>query len=113
MIKDMEEELLDRFGPLPPEGGNLLEVVRLKYLLRTLGVKRLDMQDGFAVLQFAQPERLDLEQLIRLLKKRPERFRLNPDQSLKVRLPENGPPFLRVENCLKEVATFVKAEWKG
>jgi transcription-repair coupling factor (superfamily II helicase) len=113
MIKDMEEELLDRFGPLPPEGRNLLEVVRLKYLLRTLGVKRLDMQDSFAVLQFAQPERLDLEQLIRLLKRRPERFHLNRDQSLKVRLPENGPPFLRVENCLKEVATFVKAEWKG
>jgi transcription-repair coupling factor (superfamily II helicase) len=113
MIKDMEEELLDRFGPLPPEGGNLLEVVRLKHLLRTLGVKRLDMQDSFAVLQFAQPERLDLEQLIRLLKKRPERFRLNPDQSLKVRLPESGPPFRRVENCLKEVATFVKAEGKG
>jgi len=110
MIKAMEEELLDRFGPLPPEGGNLLEVVRLKYLLRTLGVKRLDMQDSFAVLQFAQPERLDLEQLIRLLKKRPERFRLNPDQSLQVRLPESGSAFGRVENCLKEVATFVKAE---
>ncbi len=113
MIKDMEEELLDRFGPLPPEGRNLLEVVRLKYLLRTLGVKRLDMQDSFAVLQFAQPERLDLEQLIRLLKRRPERFRLNRDQSLKVSLPENGPAFQRVENCLKEVATFVKAEGKG
>jgi transcription-repair coupling factor (superfamily II helicase) len=110
MVDEMEGEFLDRFGPLPPEGRNLLEVVRAKHLLRRLGVKRLDLQDGYAVLQFARPELLDLKRLIELLKKRPETFRLTSEQTLRVHLPETGPPLKRLQNCLKEVETFVKAE---
>jgi len=108
MVRELEEELLDRFGPLPPEGLNLLEVVRTKYVLRRLGIKRLDLQDHAAVLQFAAPEKLDLKRLVQLLKSRPDRFRLTPDQHLKVSLPEAGPPLARLQNCLKEVETFVK-----
>ena len=106
----MDGEFLDRFGPLPPEGRNLLEVVRAKHLLRQLGIKRLDLQDGYAVLQFARPELLDLKRLTELLKKRPETFRLTSEQTLRVHLPETGPPLKRLQNCLKEVETFVKAE---
>ena len=113
MVQELEEELLDRFGPLPLEGRNLLEVVRSKHYLRRLGIKRLDLQDSFAVLQFARPERLNLDRLLSLLKKRPETFRLTPDQALKIRLPEEGMPFMRLQNCLKEVETFVKAEEEG
>jgi transcription-repair coupling factor (superfamily II helicase) len=113
MLKEMEEELQDRFGPLPPEGRNLLEVVRTKHLLRQLGIKRLQVQDSFALLQFAQPERLALSRLIKMLKTRPENFRLTPDQTLRVRLPETGPTLERLQNCLKEVETFVKGEGEG
>lgn len=113
LVKDLEEEFLDRFGPLPPEGRNLLEVVRAKHRLRQLGVKRLDMADSTALLQFSHPERLDLKRLIDLLKKRPQRFRLSPDQTLRVQLPENGSVLERLQNCLKEVETFVNADIEG
>ena len=101
---------MDRLGPLPPEGRNLLEAVRAKHRLRQLGVRRLDIQDGCAVLQFAHPERLDLPRLLDTLKKRPGTFRLTPDQSLRIQLPETGPVLARLQNCLKEAETFVKAE---
>ncbi len=110
MVQEAEEEFLDRFGPLPPEGRNLLEIVRLKHLLRQLGIKRLEVQDSFARLQFAQPERLDVAHLVRLLKSKPDNFRLTRDQTLRVRLPQEGTPLWRLQNCLKEVETFVKAE---
>jgi len=113
MVRELEEELLDRFGPLPPEGLNLLEVVRAKHALRRLGIKRLDMQDSFAVVQFARPELLNLESLLTLLKKRPQTFHLISDQALRVRLPDAGTPFARLRNCLKEMETFVKAEEEG
>jgi hypothetical protein len=45
-----------------------------------------------------------------MLKSRPDRFRLTPDQTLRVRLPAEGPPLVRLQNCLKEVQTFVKGE---
>ncbi|MFZ5449242.1 MAG: transcription-repair coupling factor [Thermodesulfobacteriota bacterium] len=112
MVKELEEEFLDRFGPLPPEGRNLLEVVRAKHQLRQLGVKRLDIQDSFAVLQFAYPERLDLPRLLEVLKRRPANFRVSPDQTLRIHLPESGTLIERLQNCLKEAQTFVKAEIK-
>ena len=110
MVQELEVEFQDRFGPLPPEGRNLLEVVRLKHRLRQLGLKRLEVQDSFVRLQFAQPERLDLPRLVGLLKSKPDTFRLFQDQTLRVRLPEGGPPLSRLQNCLKEVETFVNAE---
>jgi len=113
MIGELEEEFQDRFGPLPPEGRNLLEVVRLKHQLRQWGINRLEVQDNFVRLQFAQPERLDLARLVELLKSKPGTFRLNRDQTLRLRLPASGPPLGRLQNCLKEVETFVKAEIEG
>lgn len=110
MIQELEEELLDRFGPIPQEGRNLMEVVRLKHRLRQLGVKRLEVQDGFAVIHFAAPERLNLKRLLTLLKQRPEHLRLTPDQTLRLRLQEDGTPWVSLENCLKELATFVNGE---
>jgi transcription-repair coupling factor (superfamily II helicase) len=113
MVQELEGEFLDRFGPLPPEGRNLLEVVRAKHRLRQLGVSRLDIQDSYAVLQFAQPERLDLSVLLKILKDRPQVFRLTPDQTLRIHLPETGPVLRRLQNCLKEVETFVKGTGEG
>jgi transcription-repair coupling factor (superfamily II helicase) len=108
MVDELEGELEDRFGPIPMEGQELLRVVRTKERLRLLGVKRLEVQNGFAVIQFAAPERLDLERLVALLKKRPEKFRLTPDQTLRLKLPGDGSSWTGLENCLKEVETFVK-----
>jgi transcription-repair coupling factor (superfamily II helicase) len=85
-------------------------VVRTKERLRQLGVKRLEVQNSFAVFQFAAPERLDLARLVALLEKRPEKFQLSPDQTLRLRLSEDAPPWTGLENCLKEVETFVKGE---
>jgi transcription-repair coupling factor (superfamily II helicase) len=113
MVDEMEGELLDRFGPLPGEGRNLLEVVRIKHRLRRLGIKRLALQDSFALLQFSAPERLNLKKLIEALKQRPQSLRLTPDQTLRMRLPEGGAPWPRLENCLKEVETFVKGDIEG
>lgn len=110
MVDELEEELSDRFGPLPEEGKNLLQVVRLKHSLRRLGIKRLDLQDGFAVLQFADPERLNLKRLLDLVHEKPKSIRLSPDQTLRFRLPEAGSPWARLTNCLKEVETFVKGD---
>ena len=110
MVDELQEELEDRFGPLPPEGEELLRVVRAKDRLRLLGIKRLEMLNGFAVIQFAAPHRLDLPRLMALLKKQPQRYRLTPDQTLRLKLPKEGASWAVLENCLKEVETFVKGE---
>lgn len=110
LVDDLAAELRDRFGPLPPEGENLLAAVRLRCDLRRLGVKRLELHNGRAVIQFAAPERLNLKKLLDLLHQHPRRLRLTPDQSLHVMVGEEGPPWERLQNCLKELEIFVKGE---
>ncbi len=48
----MAAELVDRFGPLPEEVGNLLEVVTLKRLCRAAGIEKLEAGPKGMVLQF-------------------------------------------------------------
>jgi len=84
--------------------------VRTKERLRHMGVSRLEVQNGFVVFQLAVPERLDLARLVAVLKKRPEKWQLSPDQTLRLKLPEDGPSGSGLENCLKEMETFVKGE---
>ena len=45
-------ELVDRFGPLPPEVDNLLQVVALKRMCREAGVEKLEAGPKGMVLQF-------------------------------------------------------------
>ena len=37
-LRELRDDLLDRFGPLPVEAQNLVEVIRLKIRCRRLGV---------------------------------------------------------------------------
>ncbi|MCL6621433.1 MAG: transcription-repair coupling factor [Syntrophobacterales bacterium] len=113
LVEEIAAELKDRFGPLPPEGENLLEAVRLKGELRRLGIKRLELHNGRAVIQFAAPERLHLKRLLDFLHQYPKRLRLTPDQSLHFLVGEEGPPWVRLQNCLKELEIFVKGEGEG
>lgn len=48
----MEAELVDRFGTLPDEVRNLLDVVTLKRLCREAGVERLEAGPKGMVIQF-------------------------------------------------------------
>ena len=77
-------ELVDRFGPLPPEVENLLQVVTLKRMCREAGVEKLEagpkgMVVGFRGNQFRNPAGL-----IGWLNTRKGLIRLRPDHKLSV-----------------------------
>ncbi|MDP9128110.1 MAG: DEAD/DEAH box helicase, partial [Pseudomonadota bacterium] len=62
-IDSIAAEMIDRFGPLPPEVENLLETVAVKQLCRRAGIDKLDVGPKGAVVsfhrdKFARPERL-------------------------------------------------------
>ena len=62
-IEDFAAELIDRFGPIPEEVENLLEIVALKQLCKTAGIGRFEAGPkgalvGFHKDRFAKPERL-------------------------------------------------------
>jgi len=48
-------ELQDRFGELPSEARELLKIPELKWTARSLGIQRIQFQNGVMVLQFVTP----------------------------------------------------------
>lgn len=82
MLIDMEQELRDRFGPLPEEASHLLALLNLKLLLRRLWIRRLDAVDGAYVLTFSDSPEINLDKLTRLVAAEPDRLRLTPEHRL-------------------------------
>jgi transcription-repair coupling factor (superfamily II helicase) len=82
VLADLEEELRDRFGPLPEEASHLLSLLRLKLLLRRLWIRQLDSVNGELVLTFAENPEIDLDRLTQLIATEPKRLRLTPEYRL-------------------------------
>ena len=66
---EMHEELVDRFGVLPPSARTLFESHRLRVLGKPLGIARLDATDSALLLQFIPNPPIDASRIIELIKK--------------------------------------------
>ena len=77
-------ELIDRFGPLPEETRQLLEVTAVKVACKSLGISKLDAGPKGVVVTFRDDTPLDPAQLLMLVRARPGRMKLRPDSKLVV-----------------------------
>jgi transcription-repair coupling factor (superfamily II helicase) len=69
-IDQMEQELVDRFGPLPEPAQNLMYQLRLKALARDAGVEAIGVENGRFVLRSGGGDYADRERLQLILGKR-------------------------------------------
>ncbi|UCE84888.1 MAG: transcription-repair coupling factor [Deltaproteobacteria bacterium] len=86
-VERIHDELLDRYGPLPPEAANLLEVIRVKILARRLGVVAVDVARGEFVLSASETSRIDPQRLVNLLTRAGSGARVSPDHKIFAPLP--------------------------
>jgi transcription-repair coupling factor (superfamily II helicase) len=85
-IEELRADLLDRFGPIPPETGNLLEVIRMKIRCRELGIEKLETLGSELVAHVATRTRIDPGRLVRLLERPGCPFRVTPDHQIRITL---------------------------
>ncbi len=80
----LTEEIVDRFGPLPPPATNLLRVARLKLTARAIGIRRLDLgpQGGYAL--FEEQNQVDPRKVLALVQHPDRDYRL--EGALKLRI---------------------------
>ncbi|HEY8571413.1 transcription-repair coupling factor [Phenylobacterium sp.] len=78
-------ELIDRFGPLPPEAGQLLKVVAIKGLCREANVSKIDVGPKGAVVTFRGDEFKNPGALIGFVQKNQVAWRLRPDHKVVVK----------------------------
>jgi transcription-repair coupling factor (superfamily II helicase) len=93
-LQDLQSEIGDRFGALPPAANNLLQTARLALRCRELGVRRMDVGTQSSYLQFDEDNRVDSARVISLIQREPRVFRL--EGSLKLRVSRGAPPEGRV-----------------
>ena len=89
-LREVEVELVDRFGLLPPPAKNLVATTKLKLEAASFGVKKVDMGAGGGRIEFNAGVEVDPSALIRLLQAMPETYRLDGQDRLKLiaELPE-------------------------
>jgi len=78
-------ELIDRFGPLPPEAGQLLKVVAIKGLCREANVAKIDVGPKGAVVSFRDDQFKNPMGLVQFVQKNQVSWKVRPDQKVVVR----------------------------
>ena len=109
-IEAFAAEMIDRFGPLPQEVENLLEVMAVKQLCRIAGVETVDAGPKGAVLSFHNNTPPSPERLIGYIQTKFRTIKLRPDQKL-VYLQDWASPGVRVKGAhslLSDLAGLVE-----
>jgi transcription-repair coupling factor (superfamily II helicase) len=78
-------ELIDRFGPLPPEAGQLLKVVAIKGLCREANVAKIDVGPKGAVVTFRDDRPKHPGALVQFVAKNQVAWKLRPDHKVVVK----------------------------
>lgn len=83
-IDGFAAEMIDRFGTLPEEVNNLLEIVRIKLYCKRAGVMQLDAGPKGAIVRFYQDRPPNPEKLFVWISERPGTVKVRPDQKISV-----------------------------
>jgi transcription-repair coupling factor (superfamily II helicase) len=86
VLDDLQTEMVDRFGPLPPPSVTLLQIHRLRLRAASLGIRRLEIGTQAGRVEFGTGHRVDPARVIRLMQHGGGRYRLDGEQRLRVKL---------------------------
>ena len=82
-LKELQVEMIDRFGLLPEQVKNLFKVTSLKLQLTPLGIQKLDAGPESGRLEFGRETSIDPFRLIQIVQTRPDTYKLEGGQALK------------------------------
>jgi transcription-repair coupling factor (superfamily II helicase) len=81
-IESFAAELIDRFGPIPEEVENLMQIVEIKQLCRIAGVDRVEAGPKGAVIGFHKDSPPNIPGLMKWIQGKTGTVKLRPDQKL-------------------------------
>ncbi|MCC5856847.1 MAG: transcription-repair coupling factor [Ectothiorhodospiraceae bacterium] len=85
-LKDLQVEMIDRFGLLPEPAKNLFRIARVKLRAEPLGIRRIELGTDGGALVFGPQTELDPAALVTLIQGAPERYRLEGQERLRIRM---------------------------
>ncbi|MGB1271950.1 MAG: TRCF domain-containing protein, partial [Endozoicomonas sp.] len=105
-LKNLQVELIDRFGLLPEPAKNLFRQMRLKLNAQALGIRKLDAGHGEGRVEFEEQPKVNPMTLIQLIQTSPRQFKLEGGNILKYIEPMETPEkrFKATERLLERLA---------
>lgn len=105
-LDQMQEELIDRFGLLPPQGEALMTCHRLRIAAKAMDILKIDASDHAIQMQFNPKADLDPMKLVALLQ-RDKRCRMNGPDKLRitVQYPDVQQRSLFIQQLMKDLQT--------
>jgi transcription-repair coupling factor (superfamily II helicase) len=101
-LKDLQVEMIDRFGLLPNQVKYLFRVTELKYRLASLGIVKLDAGESQGRIEFGSETPIDPYTMVRLVQTKPASYKLDGANALKFifDMPDAESRFKTVSNVL-------------
>lgn len=75
-LRDIQVEMIDRFGLLPPQVGNLFQVSRLRLKAQALGIRGIEAGLEGGSIDFKQSTRVNPLSLVKLVQSDPKSYKL-------------------------------------
>lgn len=85
-LKELQVEMIDRFGLLPDQVKNLFRQTSLKLKLTPMGIAKLDAGESSGRIEFAAETNINPFVLVRLVQSKPNTFRLEGGHTLRFNL---------------------------
>ncbi|TIH06930.1 transcription-repair coupling factor [Pseudomonas leptonychotis] len=90
-LKDLQVEMIDRFGLLPEPSKNLVRITLLKLQAEKLGIKKVDAGPQGGRIEFAADTCVDPLTLIKLIQGAPNRYKFEGATMFKFQVPMERP----------------------
>ncbi len=105
-LRELQVELIDRFGLLPDATRNLIRIASIKKSALALGVEKIDAADRGGYLVFAAESHIDTVALVQLVQNDSRRYRLQGSHRLQVtdEWVDIEKRFRAIENLLQHLA---------
>ena len=81
-LKDLQIELIDRFGLLPEETKNLLQLTELKLRAEPLGIRKIQANARGGIIEFSEQPQIEPVKIIHLIQKQANIYKLQGSQKL-------------------------------
>ncbi|OOZ42050.1 transcription-repair coupling factor [Solemya pervernicosa gill symbiont] len=82
-LRELQVEMIDRFGLLPDPVKNLFRITGLKLLAQPLGIAKIDVGPSGGRVQFNEQPNIDPIKIITLVQSEPQRYKLDGQDKLR------------------------------
>lgn len=86
-LRDLQVEMIDRFGLLPEQTKNLFRVTEIKIHAQALGIQKLEANSRGGFIEFSSDTKVDPFKIVTLVQSQPRVFKLEGANKLKFSVP--------------------------